>query len=637
MPKSGLHQRRATRRLRTGPVVAISALVALGAVAGSVFVGGDLAPWASAVSCPVGTPVGSTSTCEVTFTTSGSFTMPSGVTAIEALVVGSGGKSLANTGYAGGGGEVKLATLATSGNLTITIGTSGATSPANNSSVVQAGGSTVTATGGANGTNSAGGTGGGSGATKGGDGGNGNSLTSSVRNGGSAIQVDTLAGSSSLFDGVTDWYGGGGAGSSYNVSTGCLFTCTTTWSAFYSGTPGTRAGSVSDTPPVNGYPVDDLPSDPTNTIPVPVMNAAAANSGGGAGATNWGGSGGSAIGDTLGASGIVIVRYVRTAPAPPAPPAAPVAVAQPDDNLYAMAEADPTPTPTPTRTAAPSASSDPLGPSTSIGLPTGPVQALPPGSLSLYDAGLPQPSAVTASAGRIPQSLVFVGQGWQLEVQSLFASGSPSPLLPGPALAFESAQAGSSSGPSAADGPSAAVSGTGLKAGSPVRFYLLPNTYLGQLTSDATGAYSGRISVPANLAPGQHTLQVNGFTTTGSVRSLNIGVVIRAAKPVRVRAVTTRVFFAPLSAELSATSKATLRRLVKRTGRQMIKTVALGYVQPTARIDNNDSLSMQRARTLARYLRTLGLRGSYVTLGRGVAAQRGASARRVTVKVTYRA
>lgn len=633
MPKAGLHQRRATRRLRTGPVVAISGLVALGAVAGSVFVGADLAPWASAVSCPVGTPVGSTSTCEVSFTTSGSFTMPSGVTAIEALVVGSGGKSLANTGYAGGGGEVKLATLATSGNLTITIGTSGATSPANNSSVVQAGGSTVTATGGGNGTNSAGGTGGGSGATKGGDGGNGNSLTSSVRNGGPAIQVDTLAGSSSLFDGVTDWFGGGGAGSSYSVSAGCLITCNTTWSAFYAGTPGTRAGSVSDTPPVNGYPVDDLPSDPTNTIPVPVMNAAAANSGGGAGATNWGGSGASAIGDTLGASGIVIVRYVRTAPAP-APPAAPVAVAQPDDNLYAVAAADPTPTPT--RSAAPAASSDPLGPSASISVPTGPSQSLPPGSLSLYVAGEPQPSAVTTSPGRAPQSLVFVGEGWQLEVQSLFAIGSPLPLLPGPALAFESPQGGGPSGLSAAGDPSASVSGTGLKPGSQVRFYLLPNTYLGQLTADATGAYSGRISLPADMAPGQRTLQVNGFTSAGSVRSLNVGVVIRPAKPVRTRAVTTRVFFAPLSAELSATSKATLRRLVKRTGRQMIKAVALGYVQPTARIDNNDSLSTQRARNLARYLRSLGLKGTYVTLGKGVAAQRGASARRVTVKVTYR-
>jgi len=244
------------------------------------------------------------------------FPIPSDVSRIEALVVGSGGGSTANSGFAGGGGEAQLATLANTGNLTITVGASGATSPANNSSVAQAGGSTVTAAGGGNGTGSAVGTGGGSGANNGGDGGNGNSGTPSARNGGAAIQVDALAGSGSLFDGVTDWYGGGGAGAGYSIAQSCLMSCTTTWNSFSTGTPGTRAGSVTDTPPVNGYPVDDITSDPTNTLPVPVMNAATANSGGGAGAVNWSNTS-APIGATAGANGIVIVRYVRSSPPHP--------------------------------------------------------------------------------------------------------------------------------------------------------------------------------------------------------------------------------------------------------------------------------------------------------------------------------
>ena len=81
---------------------------------------------------------------------------------------------------------------------------------------------------------------------------------------------------------------------------------------------------------------------------------------------------------------------------------------------------------------------------------------------------------------------------------------------------------------------------------------------------------------------------------------------------------------------------ALLRRLVGRTGRDVIKTLAYGYVQPTARIDNDQSLSIRRARTLVRYLRSIGVQGSFVSLGKGTARQQGATARRVSVKVVYR-
>lgn len=456
-----------------------------------------------------------------------------------------------------------------------------------------------------------------------------------ARNGGAAIQVDALAASGSLFDGVTDWYGGGGAGVGYAIGTSCLFVCNTTWSGFNSGTPGTRAGWVTDTPPVNGYPVDvsnyptdKIPTDKTNTLPVPVMNSAAANSGGGAGATNWGGdSAGTPIGATVGANGIVVLRYVRSAPVPPPAPSTP-------DTLVAVAQPDPIPPPK-----APAASSnvDALGPWLNETGPSASSSSLPLGGFALFVAGEPQSPAATARAGQFPQSLVYVGEGWQLQVQGLADPKAPLPLGPGPSLALASLQGSSrSSNLWVVGDPAVSVSGTGLQPGSPVRFYLLPSTYLGQLTSDATGSYSGRISIPAELPPGQRTLQVNGFTATGSVRSLNIGVDVRAMKPARLKVAKARVFFDPLSAELSPVGKASLRRLVKKTGRNAMKTVALGYVQPTARIDNNDSLSMKRAKNLTRYLRELGLKGTYVTLGRGAASQRGATARRVTVKVTYR-
>lgn len=624
MARSGSH--RPTRSSRGMGIVSLVTATTLAAALISAGLSSTdwLAPRASAVSCPTGTQVGSSNTCEAIFTSSGSFTMPANVSQIEALIVGSGGKSLANTGYAGGGGEVQLVTLANAGNLTITVGTSGAANPGDDSSVTQAGGSTSSAAGGGNGTNSAVGSGGGTGANKGGDGGNGTSGSSSARNGGSAIQVDTLASGGSLFDGVTDWYGGGGAGAQYTIATACLITCTDTYQSFASGTPGTRAGSVANT--------GTLPATPAfgDPYPVPVMTLATANSGGGAGATNWGGNpAGTPIGDTLGAAGIVIVRYVRTSPAPPAP--APPAPVPADDGLVAVAVATPSPTPTPSSPWAV------LDPTLSASNPSTPRVTLPPGGSSLFIGGAPEFLSVSAAGGRIPASLSVSGQGWDLFIEARGDTNRPVPLGPQGSLVLESPQGSRSpAGPSAFVDPSTFLRGNGYQPNTPIRFYLLPGTYIGQLMANASGSYTGSLAIPANLQAGSATLQVNGFAQNGSVRSLNLGVTVSALKPVRMKVATTRVFFAPLSAELSPASKRALRKLVRRTGRDVIKTLAYGYVQPTARIDNDRSLSVQRAQMLVRFLRSIGVQGSFVSLGKGTARQQGASARRVDVKVVYR-
>ena len=86
------------------------------------------------------------------------------------------------------------------------------------------------------------------------------------------------------------------------------------------------------------------------------------------------------------------------------------------------------------------------------------------------------------------------------------------------------------------------------------------------------------------VKPGEQTLQVNGFTSAGAVRSLSLGITV-----VPARVVTT---------------------------------------------SNDDSLSTQRARNVASYLRDRGLKGAYVVRGNGVAGS-GDAARRVNVKVTY--
>jgi outer membrane protein OmpA-like peptidoglycan-associated protein len=181
--------------------------------------------------------------------------------------------------------------------------------------------------------------------------------------------------------------------------------------------------------------------------------------------------------------------------------------------------------------------------------------------------------------------------------------------------------------------PVAVSSGEGFLADSPVAFYLLPSTYLGRLVNDASGAYKGSIPIPPGIAPGSYTLQVNGFAPSGAIRSLSIGVIVRATRTTATRSTT--VYFAPMSPVISDEGKARLRALARAVGGRAVRTVSIGYVQPTSQTGNDESLSTQRARNVAAFLKSLGVRGAYVVRGDGVAEQTGAKARRVNATVTY--
>ena len=134
---------------------------------------------------------------------------------------------------------------------------------------------------------------------------------------------------------------------------------------------------------------------------------------------------------------------------------------------------------------------------------------------------------------------------------------------------------------------------------------------------------------------GRHTLQSNGFTPDGKVRSVSVGVLLRAAKAAKPSNAGATVYFAPLSSELSTEGKSTLNTLVKKVGAKTTATVVVGYVQGTTFTDNDTELSTERARVVARYLREQGVKGRTVR-GEGVAPEAGAKARRVQVNIAYR-
>lgn len=141
-------------------------------------------------------------------------------------------------------------------------------------------------------------------------------------------------------------------------------------------------------------------------------------------------------------------------------------------------------------------------------------------------------------------------------------------------------------------------SATGFKPNSPVKACILPSVYIGGFMTDASGAYSGVLPVPAGVSTGQQTLQANGFTSSGALRSLSLGILVRPAAPVTMRTAEAEVLFDTLSAQITPQGRAILISLVRKTRTQGMSTVVIGYVQPGGleheRLRSIDSAGQER-------------------------------------------
>jgi len=72
------------------------------------------------------------------------------------------------------------------------------------------------------------------------------------------------------------------------------------------------------------------------------------------------------------------------------------------------------------------------------------------------------------------------------------------------------------------------VAGQGFLPGTPVYVWLFSEPrFLGELTVKADGTFSGAVSL-GDIAPGEHTMQVNGTSFDGRDRTANLGVLVRA-------------------------------------------------------------------------------------------------------------
>jgi outer membrane protein OmpA-like peptidoglycan-associated protein len=307
----------------------------------------------------------------------------------------------------------------------------------------------------------------------------------------------------------------------------------------------------------------------------------------------------------------LVIAAPTPAPAPPAPaPPAPAA--------------DPTPTPTATATASPAATVPPLDPIASQQNGNVPATGLPLGSGLLLVAGVPTSVVIAPNSTTDPTGLVATGPGFTMRLAGLNAQGQPLGLsTDGGALVLEQDRM-------------AQVAGTGFLPSSEVRLYVFSEPrYIGSITTDASGNFSGEVPIPKDLAVGRHTLQANGYSQDTNVRSLSLGVMVRPDRAPRVRTAQATVTFAPMSSTLSDGAKAQLRALLKSRKGTAVRTLARGFVQPTSIIANDQSLSMARAESVKSYLRGLGLKGPVTARGDGVASETGAAGRKVSISIRY--
>lgn len=408
--------------------------------------------------------------------------------------------------------------------------------------------------------------------------------------------------------------------------------------ATVSGTTGTTSGSlvVTWTPPSSGtapttYQVQYSTNGTSWTTASGATSSPATITGLTPGAAYYlrvASSNGSAFGPPTQAWGTT-TAYAPPAPGP-APAPAPSAIPTPTPTASASATPVASPTPTPGGTVLPTG---PLAPNLPGSNPAIPATGLPLGGSVLLVNGQPQALTVRpsmlpgeSSSSGTPTALSIEGPGFSMSIAGLGSSGRPLGLTPDGALILEADRR-------------AAVEGSGFQPNTDVELYLFSEPrYIGKVTTNATGGFKDVVPLPIDVPAGRHTLQSNGFTADGQVRSVSLGVQLEDPSSMSARrpaTAKTTVYFAPLSSVLDKADKAKLRSLVRKSGLKATKVQIVGYVQKGGASTNDQALSLARAQAVASYVRSLGLKGAYVVKGGGVASVPGAKARNARVTIRF--
>ena len=161
------------------------------------------------------------------------------------------------------------------------------------------------------------------------------------------------------------------------------------------------------------------------------------------------------------------------------------------------------------------------------------------------------------------------------------------------------------------------VSGVGYAPGTQVLIYILGvDQPIGTATAGPDGTFTATANFPANLV-GNVVLQVNGYATSITVRSISIGVKL-AGKPSRAeKIVMGSVLFDIFSPVLKPKAKKTLRAIARSIGSLPAKISTIGYTQGIGVLSSALKLSKERAEVVNEFLRTKGVQGPQRAQGVG--------------------
>jgi outer membrane protein OmpA-like peptidoglycan-associated protein len=289
------------------------------------------------------------------------------------------------------------------------------------------------------------------------------------------------------------------------------------------------------------------------------------------------------------------------------------------------------PDPTPTATAGSPTPSP--SPTPTLPVPTPTDVPPPPAGEALITTSEGQSVNVTVTSNRPAGSVTADGGILEIQVDAKTAAGQPIPLEADGTMIVN-------------PGGDVATNGRGFLAGTNVDLYLIGNgtqRLLGTLLVFSDGTFAGSASIPRDLAPGTYTLQITGLAAPGRVRAdgdvqvvqVSLRVVAQESSA-ETKAVRTIVYFDVLSSDLTVPARVELRKLANRVpnrgARSNVITI-VGFVGTGGPSWNNSSLSRARARTVANFLQSLGVRGTFRIAGAGLSPKAGYLARSANVSI----
>jgi hypothetical protein len=157
-------------------------------------------------------------------------------------------------------------------------------------------------------------------------------------------------------------------------------------------------------------------------------------------------------------------------------------------------------------------------------------EPLTPGQSVLLVDGVPDSSVRVEPKAR-DNGLTITGDDWSMDLDGLGPDGRPLNLGPNGALILNQQREVRTTGRgfmprSDVDlfiDPPVLVQGSTVDR---VRAVSTEAVYVGTVRTTAQGTFDGVVTLPADIAPGEHVLQVVGLSPSGETRAMNLGVIV---------------------------------------------------------------------------------------------------------------